>query len=77
MTTNDEINTQDAITDLQNQYYSLRGLTLRRLRREVALLKDGLYALKQPVPKLHVTMDHVERVIEGLETEITRILNET
>ena len=67
----------DELSRLRDAYESLRGLTIRRLRQEISLLSDGLHALNQPTPKIHVMVDHAERAIDGLKSELARILRDT
>ena len=53
---------------LKDDYEQMRGQVLRRLRDELALLDEGLHALKRNPPKVHVMIDHAERAIEGLKS---------
>lgn len=57
----------------KNEYKQLRGQVLRRLRAELTLLDEGLQALMLETPKIHVTIDHTERVIDGLKLEMDRL----
>ena len=57
----------------KNEYEQLRGQVLRRLRSELKLLDEGLQALQLETPKTHVTIDHIERVIDGLKSEMDRL----
>jgi hypothetical protein len=66
-------NHEDEKVQMRNDYEELRGRILRRLREEVALLDDGLQALRKQPPKVHVMNDHAERAIDGLRREIERI----
>lgn len=61
---------------MRDDYEDLRGRLLRRLRQEVSLLDEGLHALKRQPPKVHVMVDHAERAIDGLKSEIDRIKGE-
>ena len=61
---------------LRDDYEKLRGQVLHRLRQEVTLLEEGLYALKKEPPKIHVMVDHAERAIQGLRREIERIVRD-
>jgi len=79
---NDELQSQivrerrehdDERAHMRDQYEELRGRVLRRLRQEVALLDEGLHALRKQPPKLHVMDDHAERALDGLKSEIERI----
>ena len=58
---------------MRNDYEELRGRVLRRLREELSLLDDGLQALRQDPPKIHVMDDHAERAIDGLKREMERL----
>ena len=60
----------------KNEYEQLRGQILRRLRTELTLLDEGLQALRLEPPKIHVTIDHIERVIDALKREIDRLRKE-
>ena len=59
---------------LKDDYEQMRGQVLRRLRDELALLDEGLHALKRDPPKVHVMIDHAERAIEGLKRETERLM---
>ena len=59
---------------LKDDYERMRGQVLRRLRDELALLDEGLHALKRDPPKVHVMIDHAERAIEGLKNETDRLM---
>jgi hypothetical protein len=63
----------DQAAHFRDEYEELRGRVLRRLKQEVSLLDDGLHALNQSSPKVHVMVDHAERAIHGLKAEIDRI----
>jgi hypothetical protein len=58
---------------LHDDYERLRGNVLRRLKEEIALLDEGLHALRRDPPKIHVMLDHAERAIDGLKVEIQRL----
>jgi hypothetical protein len=64
---------EDAKAHWKNDYEQLRGQVLRRLNNELSLLDDGLHALQRDPPKVHVMLDHAERAIEGLKTEMKRL----
>jgi len=51
----------------------LRTRVLRRLNGDVALLEEGLTALRRTPPKIHVMDDHGERVADALRQEISRL----
>lgn len=57
----------------RDDYEQLRGNVLRRMKEEVALLDEGLHALRKDPPKIHVMIDHAERAIDGLKREMERI----
>ena len=67
------MNKDNQIAHLRDDYEQLRGQVLRCLNREVSLLKDGLHAIRQPEPKVHVMVDHAERALDGLEREIAHL----
>ena len=48
----------------------MRSSVVRRLKREVSLLTEGLQALRKDPPKYRVMDDHAERVLEGLHSAI-------
>ena len=54
---------------------NLRSSVARRLRNELALLNDGLHALRRDPPKVSVMTDHAERAIDGLTRELERLQN--
>ena len=54
---------------------NLRSSVVRRLRNELALLNDGLHALRRNPPKVSVMNDHAERAIDGLTREVERLQN--
>lgn len=58
---------------LKNDYEQLRGRVLRRLKEESSLIDEGLHALKREPPKVHIMVDHAERVIDGLKREMDRL----
>ncbi len=60
----------------RDDYQKLRGRLLQTLRSEVSLLDEGLRALRREPPKVHVMLDHAERVLDGLEREIERLRGE-
>jgi hypothetical protein len=51
----------------------IRGNLLGRVRQEIALLSEGLHALRRDPPKIHVMIDHAERAIDGLTQEMERL----
>ena len=61
---------------LQDDYAQLRGRVVRRLREEVALLSEGLHALRRNPPKIHVMDDHAERAIDRLKRELDSLKRE-
>lgn len=54
----------------------LRSNVVRRLKREVSLLTEGLQALRKDPPKVRVMDDHAERVLEGFQTAIRELEEE-
>lgn len=54
----------------------LRSNMVRRLKREVSLLTEGLQALRRDPPKIRVMDDHAERVLEGLHAAIKELKEE-
>ena len=58
---------------LKDDYETLRGQVLRRLKDELILLEEGLYALRRNPPKVDVMIDHAERAIDGLKNECNRL----
>ena len=57
----------------QDDYENLRGGVIGRLTTELSLLDEGLRALLREPPKVHVMVDHAERVIDGLKSERERL----
>lgn len=55
--------------DLEQQ----RTRLLRRLKSDVHMLEEGLQALRRPEPKVHVMVDHAERVTDALRLEINNL----
>ena len=64
---------EDDSAHKEDDYATLRGQVLGRLRHELALLNEGLQALKRDPPKVHVMIDHAERAINGLKSEMERL----
>lgn len=56
-----------------DEHETLRGRVLGRLRAELTLLDAGLHALKREPPKVHVMIDHAERAIDGIKSEILKL----
>ena len=54
-------------------YETLRSRAVKRAKRELELLGEGLHALRRPEPKLHVTEDRLERALASLEDELARL----
>lgn len=50
-----------------------RTRSLRAVLYSLEMLKDALSALNHPEPKIHVTRDHIERVIDRLEVESRKL----
>jgi hypothetical protein len=61
------------IEHLNDDYEQMRGNVLRKLKKELSLLEEGLHALKKETPKVHVMIDHAERAIDGLKEEVNRL----
>lgn len=60
----------------RDDYEKLRGRVLRRLKSETTLLDEGLQALRRDPPKVHVMLDHADRAIGGLKSEIRNLESE-
>lgn len=58
--------------DLEQQ----RTRLLRRLDADVKMLEQGLQALTRDPPKVHIMVDHAERVTEALREEIKKLKGE-
>ena len=63
----------DERAHLQDEYERLRGSVLRRLKDELVLMEEGLHALQRDPPRVHVMVDHADRVIDGLRHAIDRL----
>lgn len=72
---NTALNTEIELVLLRNEMEIQRTRLLRRLKADVQLLEAGLIALTRPVPKTHVTADHIERVLDAMRQEITTLTN--
>jgi len=64
-----------AASELQATYYrddveKLKAKLRRRMREDLSSLEEGLVALSRPVPKVHVMVDIVGRVISALRKEL-------
>lgn len=53
--------------------HSARGDVIRLIRRELPLLEKAHSAATQPTPRIHVVVDHLERVIEAMSTRLAEI----
>lgn len=60
----------DNIDHVRDDAERLRTRVLRRLLDDITLLQDGLAASKESPPKMYVTVDHLERVIDSLRVEV-------
>jgi hypothetical protein len=60
----------------RDDYQKLRGSVLQRLKADVSLLDEGLQAISRDPPKVHVMLDHAERVIQALRREMDRLRKE-
>ncbi len=58
---------------IQDEHERLRGTVLRRLKDELTLMEEGLHALQRDPPRVHVMIDHADRVIDGLRLAIDRL----
>ncbi len=65
----------DDLVHHQYDYKILKDRVQRCLEQELELLGLGLSALRRDPPKVHVMEDHAERAIDGLKTELGRILD--
>ncbi len=63
----------DAIAHQNADYAKLQARTLRAQQEYLTLLSEGLSALRRDPPKVHVMIDHAERVIDGLKLDIEKI----
>lgn len=63
----------DERAHLHDEYERLRGTVLRRLKDELVLMEEGLHALQRDPPRVHVMVDHADRVIDGLRLAIDRL----
>lgn len=63
----------DSRAHLGDDREHLRSNVIRRLKREVSLLTEGLQALRKEPPKIRVMDDHAERVLEGLKAAIREL----
>ena len=73
MTTETQNQTDHTVAHLLDDLETMRGTTLRRLTDDVALLREGLHALRRDQPKVHVMVDHAERVIDALTAHIKQL----
>lgn len=65
--------TETQAAHLRDDLEQLRSRVLRRLVADVESLDVGLSALQSPKPRIHVIQDRVERVIDALRLEISRL----
>lgn len=68
--------TETEAAHLRNDLELQRTRLLRRLKSDVHLLEEGLQALTRPEPKVHVMVDHAERVTDALRQEIKNLQGE-
>lgn len=68
--------TETEAAHLRNDLELQRTRLLRRLKSDVRLLEEGLQALTRPEPKVHVMVDHAERVTDALRQEIKNLQGE-
>jgi hypothetical protein len=64
---------REELSHLRDDFEQMRGLVLRQLKADITLLEEGLHAANRTPPKLNVTIDHVERVLEALRREIEQL----
>lgn len=70
------VTTETEAAHLRNDLELQRTRLLRRLKSDVHLLEEGLQALTRPEPKVHVMVDHAERVTDALRQEIKNLQGE-
>lgn len=70
---NIRIKNQHELTHLRDDLEQQRTRVLRRLKADVALLDEGLTALRRDPPKIHVMDDHAERISDALRQEIKKL----
>ncbi|MBI3147696.1 MAG: hypothetical protein HYZ17_04210 [Betaproteobacteria bacterium] len=68
--------TETEAAHLRNDLELQRTRLLRRLKSDVHLLEEGLQAFTRPKPKVHVMVDHAERVTDALRQEIKNLQGE-
>ncbi|WP_114969913.1 hypothetical protein [Rhodoferax ferrireducens] len=68
--------TETQAAHLRDDLEQLRSRVLRRLVTDVDMLGVGLSAIQSPEPRIHVIRDRVERVIDALQTEISKLREE-
>lgn len=57
----------------RDDHERLRTRILRRLKADIALLEDGLTAIRRDTPKIHVMDDHASRVADALRQELRQL----
>lgn len=70
------VDSETEAAHLRNDLELQRTRLLRRLKSDVHLLEEGLQALTRPEPKVHVMVDHAERVTDALRQEIKNLQGE-
>lgn len=61
------------LSHLRDDLETMRGQVLRRLSADVVLLVEGIHALRREPPKVHVMIDHAERVLDALKAQMTKL----
>lgn len=64
-----------ALAHAKDDHELIRTRVLRKLLLSVDLLNEGLLAIKRDQPKIHVMIDHSERVMDDLRKEIALLQN--
>lgn len=66
-------NAETEAAHLRHDLEQQRTRLLRRLDADVKMLEQGLQALTRDPPKVHIMVDHAERVTEALREEIKKL----
>lgn len=64
---------EESLSHLRDDMETMRGQVLRRLKEDVALLGEGIHALHREPPKVHVMLDHAERVLDALKAQMAKL----
>jgi hypothetical protein len=65
-----------ALSHARDDYERLRTRVLRRLTRGIELLDEGMLAIQEEPPKIHVMTDHGDRALSGFREEIKALQRE-